>query len=72
MDNEIKLLSIMFSLLDMIEYEYPQLRDEVLNQINNVYSADIVDTINCYLDHNWADIDNVNAEDVIVNYLSHF
>lgn len=61
---------MLFTLLDKIEYEFPQLRDDILSSIMDIYDADQIDTINCYINYNWAEIDGIDGEELIMDYIN--
>lgn len=69
--KERELLKIIFEILDKIEYEYPTQRDDVLIKLSKLYGADIKDTIDCFLDVAWSKIDNINPDEIIINYMGY-
>lgn len=67
--KEIELLAIIFQLLDKLEYEFPQLRDDILSSISKLYDKDMVDTTNCFINFLWAHYDDVNGYSLINEYI---
>lgn len=65
MSIELELLKLIFDTLDEIDITYPQLRDEVLQRICEIYSKDIVDVTNTYINYEWSSVDDTDGEELI-------
>lgn len=67
--KEKQLLYLLFKVLDKIEFKDPQLCNDTLKQISSMYGIDINLIVSCYINCNWAYIDNVDPMDVIKEYI---
>lgn len=67
MDKE--LLKLLFYVLDVTQYECPLTRDIAIEHVSKLYNKTLIDTTNCFLDYTWSEIDKVDGDKIIDQFV---